>query len=122
MGRSVFTVQVIKAPNDISNFAPVSTAVSEGRQGAREISADKAPEGSCCRICYGEHNNPKDPLLSICRCSGSLKFVHHSCLLLWLKYQQTVQKSGTHCSYYWRCFECELCKARYPGKILLYLF
>nr|CAG4641217.1 EOG090X0DX7 [Eulimnadia texana] len=50
-----------------------------------------------CRICHCEAE-PDSPLVAPCRCSGSLQFVHQSCLQRW------VQSSDTRC--------CELCK--YP--------
>ncbi|MCP9262241.1 Zinc finger, C3HC4 type [Dirofilaria immitis] len=36
-----------------------------------------------CRICHS-FGNSADPLISPCRCTGSLKYVHISCLLHWL--------------------------------------
>lgn len=48
-----------------------------------------------CRICHCEAE-PNAPLLSPCSCSGTLKYVHQSCLQQWIKSANT--KS------------CELCK------------
>uniref|UniRef100_A0A5S6PTF9 Membrane-associated RING-CH protein III, putative n=1 Tax=Brugia malayi TaxID=6279 RepID=A0A5S6PTF9_BRUMA len=36
-----------------------------------------------CRICHS-FGSSEDPLISPCRCTGSLKYVHISCLLHWL--------------------------------------
>lgn len=36
-----------------------------------------------CRIC--KESDSRSPLLSPCQCSGSLKFVHKSCLLTWIQ-------------------------------------
>ncbi|XP_054899047.1 E3 ubiquitin-protein ligase MARCHF7-like isoform X2 [Poeciliopsis prolifica] len=41
-------------------------------------------EDSQCRICYGDHSDA-DPLLSPCQCSGSLKYIHCSCLRTWIR-------------------------------------
>ena len=49
-----------------------------------------------CRICY--NGNEEEPLLSPCSCSGSIKFVHQSCLLKWLKARKP---------------NCELCNYNY---------
>lgn len=50
---------------------------------------------SCsCRICHCEGD--EGPLITPCHCTGSLRFVHQSCLQQWIK------SSDTRC--------CELCK------------
>ena len=49
-----------------------------------------------CRICYNE--SEEESLLSPCNCAGSIKYVHQSCLLKWLKARKPV---------------CELCKYNY---------
>lgn len=48
-----------------------------------------------CRICHCEGDD-ESPLITPCRCTGSLHFVHQSCLQQWIK------SSDTRC--------CELCK------------
>lgn len=48
-----------------------------------------------CRICRGE-GSPEEPLFYPCKCSGSIKFVHQSCLMEWLSHSQKKY--------------CELCK------------
>ncbi|CAF98700.1 unnamed protein product, partial [Tetraodon nigroviridis] len=50
--------------------------------------------GDCCRICHCEGD--EGPLITPCHCTGSLRFVHQSCLQQWIK------SSDTRC--------CELCK------------
>lgn len=48
-----------------------------------------------CRICHCEGDD-ECPLITPCRCTGSLSFVHQACLNQWIK------SSDTRC--------CELCK------------
>lgn len=48
-----------------------------------------------CRICHCEAE-PDQPLISPCLCSGSLQYVHQSCLQRWIKSSDTKK--------------CELCK------------
>ena len=48
-----------------------------------------------CRICRGE-GSQEEPLFYPCKCSGSIKFVHQSCLMEWLSHSQKKH--------------CELCK------------
>nr|XP_054606089.1 E3 ubiquitin-protein ligase MARCH8 isoform X2 [Nothobranchius furzeri] len=51
--------------------------------------------GDCCRICHCE-GDEESPLITPCHCTGSLRFVHQTCLQQWIK------SSDTRC--------CELCK------------
>nr|XP_019565858.1 PREDICTED: E3 ubiquitin-protein ligase MARCH8 isoform X1 [Rhinolophus sinicus] len=51
--------------------------------------------GDTCRICHCE-GDEDSPLITPCRCTGSLHFVHQACLQQWIK------SSDTRC--------CELCK------------
>ncbi|XP_056616245.1 E3 ubiquitin-protein ligase MARCH8 isoform X2 [Triplophysa dalaica] len=51
--------------------------------------------GDFCRICHCEGDD-ESPLITPCHCTGSLRFVHQSCLQQWIK------SSDTRC--------CELCK------------
>jgi Protein involved in mRNA turnover and stability len=37
-----------------------------------------------CRICFGELSSIADPLVSLCRCTGSMKHIHLKCLQKWL--------------------------------------
>ncbi|XP_066574128.1 E3 ubiquitin-protein ligase MARCHF1 isoform X2 [Amia ocellicauda] len=48
-----------------------------------------------CRICHCE-GDEENPLITPCRCTGTLRFVHQACLHQWIK------SSDTRC--------CELCK------------
>ena len=38
-----------------------------------------------CRICLDSGSTPENPLIAPCRCTGSIKYVHKSCFLKWLK-------------------------------------
>ncbi|XP_063776507.1 E3 ubiquitin-protein ligase MARCHF1 isoform X2 [Pseudophryne corroboree] len=52
-------------------------------------------EAEDCRICHCEGDD-ENPLITPCRCTGTLRFVHQACLHQWIK------SSDTRC--------CELCK------------
>ena len=53
-------------------------------------------EEEYCKICYVGDEEASHPLMSPCLCTGSLKYVHHDCLVRWIKI------SGLEC--------CDLCK------------
>ncbi|XP_067839113.1 E3 ubiquitin-protein ligase MARCHF1-like [Heptranchias perlo] len=56
---------------------------------------DWPDDGEVCRICHCEGDDD-GPLITPCRCTGTLRFVHQACLHQWIK------SSDTRC--------CELCK------------
>ncbi len=66
-------------------------AVAEGESDELELG-----QPSFCRICY--NGGEEEALLSPCCCAGSIKNVHQSCLLKWLKARKPI---------------CELCQYKY---------
>ena len=73
-----------------------------------------AKSGDLCRVCYNEAQTVENPLLSICHCTGTLRFIHYKCVHFWLESKLNVVKLPHICSYYLKLFECEICKTPYP--------
>lgn len=71
-----------------------------------------------CRVCYSDCYTMDDPLVSICLCAGSLKFLHISCLKSWIRSKVEVREKGIVKTFEWKRLECELCKTQYPLKVL----
>jgi E3 ubiquitin-protein ligase DOA10 len=66
-----------------------------------------------------EEDNLKDPLISPCKCDGTMKYIHMECLRNWLNSKSSFKESNppgvkTYC---WKVLECELCKTRFPDRI-----
>jgi hypothetical protein len=59
-----------------------------------------------CRICYDGKCEEKGKLLYPCNCKGSVKYVHETCLKIWIR--SIKDFSGQP--------ECELCKYKYRMK------
>lgn len=59
----------------------------------------------------------ENPLISPCKCDGTMKYIHALCLKEWLASKWTLKENGFSCSYYWKSLECELCKTTFPHKI-----
>ena len=77
----------------------------------------KEPLGNkLCRICYGEEDNEENPLLQPCTCSGSMKYIHLSCLKTWINTSVNIKLESTeYCNIYsYKPAECELCKTTFP--------
>lgn len=68
------------------------SAISRYGSGSSQTSQSS---GDICRICHCE-SDLHNPLLTPCYCSGSLKYVHQTCLQQWLTASETNS--------------CELCK------------
>ena len=49
-----------------------------------------------CRICFEKNN--KDIMINPCKCKGSIKWVHHNCLLKWITISKKYCQS---CKYYY---------------------
>jgi hypothetical protein len=41
------------------------------------------PDVPVCRICLMEDNDTDNPLITPCKCLGSMGFIHHACLKTW---------------------------------------
>ena len=80
---------------NVINFHGSDSCITDIKRSVSCISTVSS-SGEFCRICHCE-GEPKDqPLIQPCMCSGSLMFVHQSCLQKWIK-SSDIKK-------------CELCK------------
>ena len=71
-----------------------------------------------CRICLSEDNtDAADPLISPCKCSGTMKYIHLKCLTEWLESKKAT-KDGVHFrSFLWDTIFCELWKEEFKSTI-----
>lgn len=67
-----------------------------------------------CRFCWQTNATPENPLLKCCTCSGSVGCIHLLCLRNWLEVKRQAKISTNFISYFWKAFECEICKKAYP--------
>ena len=70
-----------------------------------------------CRICL-DGALPEDPLLRPCRCSGSVRYIHESCLLHWVGGRLRIKSMPNGGGSYWlKSVACEICKHPYRQSI-----
>ena len=74
-------------------------------------------EKICCRLCYQEESNISDPLLSPCKCNGSMKYIHFSCLKRSIKQKIQMRKEENCDLYFFKSYCCEICLDTYPKYI-----
>lgn len=70
-----------------------------------------------CRICLSESSTSIDPLISPCKCSGTMRNIHLNCLKEWLKSKVSPRISDKGMSFYLKDLVCELCKSSLPAYI-----
>lgn len=60
----------------------------------------------------------QNPMISICKCKGSMNLIHLKCLKSWIGHKLTVKeitkKMGI--SYIVKSYNCEICKEPYPSN------
>ena len=83
---------------------------------------DDSPSTSeeTCRICFGVESTTDNPLISICNCTGSMKYIHFLCLKTWLHSAMDEKVTPLLISYYWKSFRCEICTTSYPCIIIIH--
>jgi len=73
---------------------------------------------SICRICLSENNEKDDPLISPCKCAGSLQYVHLKCLQEWVKSRlNLLENKNMILTITWKNLNCELCKSLLPFSV-----
>jgi pSer/pThr/pTyr-binding forkhead associated (FHA) protein len=79
---------------------------------------------SMCRVCYGDDSTDENPLISPCKCKGSMKYIHYKCLKNWLnsKIEEDISVDSDNpeneaISYKRKDISCELCKEKLPDYI-----
>ena len=70
-----------------------------------------------CRICLSEVFAPDNPLISPCKCTGTMKYIHIKCLQLCLKSKISTKSNDSVLSFNWKTIHCDLCKKSYPSHL-----
>jgi RING-variant domain len=71
-----------------------------------------------CRICLSEEE-PENLLINPCSCTGSMKYIHETCLREWLEGKKHMKETEVVNSYIWKNLECEICKTSYADLSLI---
>ena len=67
-----------------------------------------------CRFCWVNETSEENPLFSSCKCRGGVQHIHYQCLKEWIKTKRVAKEQPHFSSYYFKQFECEICKTAYP--------
>jgi hypothetical protein len=122
--------------NDIIKLGRVKYAVTELKIGDKIMAIDKQTENQVfeliqdyikppelnqeiCKFCLQSTEEPDNPKVTLCRCTGTMLYVHYGCLKLWMITKLTNKENDkkTVYSYNMKSFNCEICKTPYPLRI-----
>jgi len=103
---------IFDKPNDeiFEEFEEIEEAIMHAEQNDEEVDRK-------CRFCWQTFATPENPLLKCCRCAGSVGSIHLKCLQSWLEVKRQAKNSVNFSSFFWKTFECEICKKAYPLMI-----
>ena len=112
-----------------SNFQIITTTISNLNSNANllpnyidhEINTEnedtKKKETFNCRICFRGDSDINDPLITPCKCRGSMAYIHYKCLKQCIKVKITKKEADNYICYLWKNYECEICLKEYPKYI-----
>ena len=72
-----------------------------------------------CRICYQREINKNDPLICPCKCYGSMKFVHLSCLKNNINIKIHKKHEKCYDIYLYQNYNCEICLSTFPKYLII---
>ncbi len=88
--------------------------------GGKNIIYNTEPnETHYCRICYQKEINKNDPLICPCKCYGSMKFVHLSCLKNNINLKIHKKHDKHYDMYLFQNYNCEICLATFPKYLII---
>ena len=71
-----------------------------------------------CRICLNDSfYDESNPILSPCKCKGTMGYIHLKCLKLWIEQRIIIVNKENSTMISWKSLNCELCKEPYPFAI-----
>lgn len=132
MGRLKFRVREIKNSDGLKPIDKVNLSdllLGNSTNHSEESSDEDEPEeetthytGSnltqSCRICLSDKHASENPLISPCKCDGTMKYIHLNCLQHWMRSRLTTKSTENAVSFTWNTLNCELCKRPFPNSLL----
>jgi len=103
----------------INNITNINNSLSEIKDEKNDNNSEDSNNKFLCRICYKSDSNKKNPLISPCKCNGSMQYIHYICLKQCIDAKINKKEDENFKLFTWKNFECEICKMEYP-KYLKY--
>ena len=103
----------------MNNVSNINNTLSEIKDEKNDNNSDGSNNKYLCRICYRSDSNINNPLISPCKCNGSMEYIHFKCLKQCIEAKIQKKEDENFKFFTWKSFECEICKCEYP-KYLKY--
>ena len=108
LGRICFKVTTLRATLDQDESDKTQDSEEP------ELGIPNERDSGSCKICLTDCSDSANPLISPCKCSGSMKFIHLECLRDWMK-SRMIQRDSENCvTFSWKSLDCEICKTNIP--------
>lgn len=118
LGRVQFKVQKISISTQGTIIGVVPQyflqSVPDDLDIKEDLVDDNNKENATCRICLCETETESDPLISPCKCAGTMKYIHANCLKEWIKSKVSSRITGKGMTVYIKDLCCELCEFQLP--------
>lgn len=83
----------------------------------KELGDEQQSNNNVCRICYSGEVSSENPLISLCKCDGSLRYTHYDCFKFWMNSKLTEKKTEVYSFISFKNLRCEICKTEYPSSL-----
>ena len=105
--------------NSYNNINNNTCYEEEKNNNNNDENSENSNTKNLCRICYSSESNINNPLISPCKCNGSMQYIHYNCLKQCIEAKIQKKEDENFKFLIWNNFECEICKCEYP-KYLKY--
>ena len=111
LGRVCFKVATLRSNLDCAS--------SQNTQDSDDSDCDipNERENGVCRICLYDDSDSLNPLISPCKCAGSMRYIHLNCLQQWLTSRMVSRNTENCVTYSWKSIDCEICKSSFPFSV-----
>ena len=110
---------LITEPNFDSNNATTNRIMITSLGNSTSLINNEIKSKIICRLCYLDESTITDPLISPCNCSGTMKYIHLSCLKKSIKSKYNKKSTDSLEMFLFQNYACEICLTPYP-KCLVY--
>lgn len=113
IGRTIFKLRNIDFISDRINGK--NSRDKKKKKENIEINSDCQISERICKICLSRSESTNNPLISPCKCNGSMKFIHFECLQKWAWSKiNLIKKMNVHIINLEEV-KCELCLTEIEG-------
>lgn len=116
IGRLFFSIiEVhIENPEKFVDSAPIKEKPKKKsrKSSQKETKIDAGSiKKNACKYCLEEEDDPTNPLISPCKCKGTMGFVHAKCMFKWILEKVKHIKNDYIIIFSWEQILCDVCHA-----------